>query len=300
MVAHRGRTVLPADNPLSPVVRQQSRHTNFRPSAYREWKGWGDEKFGAYDPVQSVSFRCELADSGVPLSQPLSILEIGFGNGAFAGWVLDQGWGFVGTELDPELVERGRRRGLEVYKSDAGLTDIAAGRKFDAIIAFDVLEHLDFDDIVDLLNAARQCLVPGGRLIARVPSGDSPFSRAIQHGDTTHRTTLGSGVVRQLAAESGCRVVQIRAPVFPLRGVGTVRALRRSGILALRALIKAVVNLAFHDNQPRVVEPNMVIVLRASRIRVTRSHCCQIGQDFWVTEGRICFRTVCNARTKEP
>jgi SAM-dependent methyltransferase len=234
-------------------------------ASYRDWKNWQASDFGVYDPVLANAFKQELARSGVPVGQRLSILEIGFGNGAFAGWVRDQGWSFVGTELDPELVRRAAAKGLEVYPTDVDLTSVAAGRKFDAVVAFDVLEHLDFDANVSLLRTIKLNLAPDGRVIARFPSGDSPFSRAIQYGDITHRCVLGSGVIRQLADMAGLRVMQVRAPVFPLRGVGIVRGLRRCAVYALRRLVKVVVNVAFHDNQPTVIEPNMVVVFMLSK-----------------------------------
>lgn len=242
-------------------MSQKPENGEFGGARYREWKRWDADNFGSYDRVLATAFRLELARSGVVFERPPSILEIGFGNGSFACWVRDQGWNYLGIEIDPELVKRGISKNLEVYGTDVDLTTVAAGRKFDGVIAFDVLEHLDIDDIVSLLRTIKHHLAPNGRIIARVPSGDSPFSRAIQYGDITHRSVLGSGIVQQIADMAGLRAAQIRAPAFPLLGVGPVRALRRLGVLALRNLIKPVVNLAFHDNQPRVIEPNMVIVL---------------------------------------
>ena len=125
---------------------------------------------------------------------------------------------------------------------------------------FDVLEHLDFDAIAALLQDIKPLLAADGRIIARVPNGDSPFSRAIQYGDITHRSVLGSGSVRQLASRVGLRLVQIRAPAFPLAGLGVVKALRRCAVQIVRSIVKSVVNFAFHDNQPRVIEANMMIV----------------------------------------
>jgi hypothetical protein len=97
--------------------------------------------------------------------------------------------------------------------------------------------------------------------VARVPSGDSPFSGFYQFGDVTHRSLLGSQAVAQLAAISGFDVVQARAPVLPLKGVGLLRYMRRSMMLLARSVVSQFIRTVFHDNQKSVITANMTIVL---------------------------------------
>lgn len=230
--------------------------------SYRSWKAWTPETFGHVSAAAAVEYRAELTRSGMRLGRETSILEIGLGNGSFASWVTSGGWTFVGTERDRELVDRARRAGFEAHGADRPLSEIAAGRLFDAVVAFDVLEHMSIRDIVQLLKAIRPLLKTDGRVIARLPSGDSPFGRSIQHGDVTHQAVIGSGMVHQLAVVAGYRVVQLRAPVLPVRGLGLVRWARRCALVVCRRVVTRFINLVFHDGQPRIVEPNMVMVLQ--------------------------------------
>lgn len=234
---------------------------SFGSSDYRAWKAWDAESFGRYTPVDAVAFRRELELSGVALADPIVLLEIGFGNGHFVSWAKTQGWLVVGTELDAELVMRAKQAGIEAHSIEQPIDVIAGDRRFDVIVAFDVFEHLTLEDLLALLAAARRCLKARGRIIARFPSGDSPFARSVQHSDLTHKMAIGTGIVHQLARRAGFRVVQIRAPVLPVYGVGMVRALRRMAVLSLRKVMSAVINLAFHDGQSLVVARNMVVVL---------------------------------------
>jgi SAM-dependent methyltransferase len=228
---------------------------------YREWKNWTSQGFGKCTSADSEYFTAEFAEAGVELSSPLSILEIGFGSGNLAQWAGARGWNYVGIELDPELVALGRAAGFDVYDADPSLKSVAPERCFDIIVAFDVLEHLTIQQIVQTLKAARDRLNTGGRFIARFPSGDSPFSRAIQHGDLTHQSVIGTGIVQQLSARSGFQSLQIRAPAFPIWGLGFKRALRRAAVRGTRLLLGACLRLIYYDNTPRVIEPNMLIVL---------------------------------------
>ncbi len=232
-----------------------------QPADYRTWKHWDAERFGQVGPVDSRYFEAEFAAAGIDLDKQVSLLEIGFGNAELAAWARARDWRYSGTELDKELVQRARAVGLDAHPADTPLAEIAPGTELDLVVAFDVLEHLSADEIIGLLGSIRTRLKPTGRLLARFPSGDSPFSRAIQHGDFTHKTTIGSGIVEQLALRTGFRVLQIRHPVFPLTGLGLRRLLRRLPITISRALVRRLCRLIYFDNRPRVVDPNMIIVL---------------------------------------
>lgn len=229
---------------------------------YRAWKDWREENFGRFGPVEASYFREELGRAGVRLDRPGAMLEIGFGNGQLGAWARSLSWSWAGTELDPELVARARAAGWQAQGADAPLAAIVPGVSFDLIVAFDVLEHLSVDEITALLAGLGGRLAPQGRIVARFPSGDSPFSDPIQYGDLTHRTRIGSAMVAQLALRAGLKVEQARAPVLPLKGVGWRRALRRAPVRLARALIAALLRIVYFDNQPRVVDPNMLIVLR--------------------------------------
>jgi len=229
---------------------------------YRAWKSWDRRPFGACSPLQACGFEAELTAAGVDLGKQLSILEIGFGSGVFAGWARDRGFAYVGVELDPELVARARQCGFEAFGAGRPLAQVAPERRFDLVAAFDVLEHMSPDEIAGLLDAVRPRLSRQGRLLARFPSGDSPFSAAMQHGDLTHRTAIGSGMVEQLALQAGYDLLQVRAPTRPIRGVGLIRGLRRAAVAAVRVMVTEVVRWAFYDGHPRrVIDPNMVVVL---------------------------------------
>jgi SAM-dependent methyltransferase len=230
---------------------------------YEGWKRWTEAEFGTCSAADAAYFSAELVRAGVNACEGIRIFEIGFGNGAFAGYVRSVGSEYFGSELNGALVERAKEFGLNVF--EGGLKQVLAMGKqdsLDAVVAFDVLEHLDIADIKSFLLDAGQLLRPGGVVLARVPSGDSPFGRAIFHGDITHRTALGSSAVRQLASQTGFDVLDIGPPRFPIRGLGLVRAIRRSGIRFAQTIIARVINLVFHDGQPRVITPNLVFVLK--------------------------------------
>lgn len=231
-------------------------------ASYEEWKGWSADDFGRYTRAESVYFAAELRRSGIGSLAGLSVLEIGFGNGSFAGWARELGAGYVGLEAIPDLVHAAAVKGFSAHASFAELMQAESHGSLDLIVAFDVFEHLSVDELNEALSDIGALLRPGGVLLARVPSGDSPFARSIQHGDLTHRLTIGSSIVRQLAVTAGLEVVAISGPAFPLFGLGVVSFLRRAMVAATRALAYPLIQRLFMGGAPVVLAPTLVFVLR--------------------------------------
>lgn len=170
---------------------------------YADWKQWQ----GDFAPSERDAryFAAELA--GIELSG-LRVLEIGFGNGSFMAWAHAQGAQVTGTEIDAAMIAHATAKGFDAQPAPLDAL-VAAGRTFDLVAAFDVFEHWHKDELIANLRHVHALLVPGGRLLARFPNGQSPFGRVHQYGDLTHVTVLSASSMRQLAAMTGFEVQRI-------------------------------------------------------------------------------------------
>lgn len=229
---------------------------------YRNWKGWVAEGFGRYSVAEGLYYQAELTSSRVGPLRGLDMLEVGFGNGSFAGWARDNGVRYRGIEVNPESLAVARSCDFDVYESFEQLRDGVQDRTIRAVVAFDIFEHLDAAGLLEMLAEIRGVLVPGGLLVARVPSGDSPFSRHAQHGDMTHRLTIGSSIVDQLAAAVDFEVLAVREPATCFKGLGVVTLLRRGMVSACRAVLYPLIRYAFMSGAAVVLTPTIVFVLR--------------------------------------
>jgi SAM-dependent methyltransferase len=231
-------------------------------SAYSAWKGWEQHRFGKLDRSMERYFTAELQAAGIKDSKGLRIFEIGFGNGEFAAYATARGAQYVGMEINQELVATARSVGIEAHGSVTALDHVMAPASLNLVVAFDVFEHLSHAELERFLVQTRTWLVPGGLVLARIPSGDSPFSRAIQHGDLTHQLTLGSAAVRQLAVDVGLELIQARPPILPVCGNGPISAIRRLFVLAAQRMVYAFISLVLMGGGQHVLTPNMIFVMR--------------------------------------
>lgn len=117
-----------------------------------------------------------------------SVLEVGCGT----GYVLralheDAGLAVTGTELHPAGLSRARQRhgGAELLQADARQLPFDA--HFDAVAAFDVLEHIEEDAAV--LRELRRATRPGGGLLLTVPQHSWLWSPADEESRHVRRYT---------------------------------------------------------------------------------------------------------------
>jgi len=172
--------------------------------AYAQWKGWDESAFGRFNDNEARYYEWHVrrATGG---RTPRRVLEVGFGNGSFLGFGRDRGWEMIGVETSAELRERAERAG---YHTATGI-DALSESPFDLVVLFDVLEHVEADQLVGFLRQLRGLLAEHGAVLLRVPNGDSPFGRRHQHGDLTHRVTIGEFKLRQIAGAADLQVAAI-------------------------------------------------------------------------------------------
>src|SRR5581483_11350475 len=102
------------------------------------------------------------------------VLEIGSGTGNLSGFIVDAADSAVLTDMEPHYLETlGRafagRPGVTVTRYDLNGPPPAeiAGRRFDAIVAVNVIEHVADDH--GLVRWLAGLLKPGGKLVVYVP-----------------------------------------------------------------------------------------------------------------------------------
>jgi SAM-dependent methyltransferase len=232
--------------------------------AYIEWKDWDDASFGKFTGSDAVYYA---AETSITAGSPPRLLEIGFGNGSFLGWIRSLGGEIFGVETNAHLNARAR----QLFGTDSFFADLRDPRldrlrgQFTHIVAFDVIEHIAIEHLPGLLERIRDLLAGDGRLILRFPNGDSPFGRMVQHGDPTHVTTMGQFKLVYLARNAGLEVIEVRAPALPLRGVGAVNVMKRAGVKLGRYCVERVLSFLYYGGQRIPLDTNYVAVLGRAR-----------------------------------
>ncbi|MBF8247841.1 MAG: methyltransferase [Bacteroidetes bacterium] len=102
--------------------------------------------------------------------KPGFALEIGCCDGLMLDALRKNGWGVAGTERTQEMAEFARKNlGLEVYVG--GFEEIPRSKRFDLVILFQVLEHMN--DPVKILKQCAGVLNSNGKIVIAVPNSGS-------------------------------------------------------------------------------------------------------------------------------
>jgi SAM-dependent methyltransferase len=104
----------------------------------------------------------------------VSVLEVGCGPGLMLATFLRRGWRVLGIERNEAAAETARKS-IGPNAVATSITDLPPDARFDLIILFQVLEHID--EPVTILRECATRLSPGGILIANVPNFASWQSR---------------------------------------------------------------------------------------------------------------------------
>ena len=225
--------------------------------------------YARYEPGRYAPDRDQAARQGqaalkalrglLPGNKKQRILEVGCGGGGLLFALRHHGYEWCsGVDSDPRLVEHARRvLGLDIRCSTWREHLETTQDEYDAVIALDVMEHLERQDVVPTLQATRARLAPGGRLIVRTPNALCPLVLATFCGDLTHRflptPKLVTHLVRQAGFDGAIRVCEAWPTGFLAR---TVFAVLHS------ILVKPVVSLVyyhFHGEFPRIITANMIV-----------------------------------------
>lgn len=230
---------------------------------YAELKHWDEQEFGLLTTREKADLTAIVHLARAPFPPRSQVLEIGFGNGGVLTYGRDRQWEMHGTEVNELLVQRARDHGFRAFDGE----DLAcmASESFDLVLAFDVLEHIPIDGIGELLCRVRRIAKERAVFIARFPNGDSPFSRAVQHGDPTHLTAIGSRMAAHLAKEAGMEVLYLGGEPQPLRA-GLPHFCYRIITNPMRGLLNLCLNLLFYPGDPKpLCSRNLVMVLRVAK-----------------------------------
>ncbi len=175
-------------------------------------------------PAFEAAFRGSEADIGERLESYVTIFEsasdvvdVGCGRGEFLDLLRAKGIRARGIDLNYEMVEQCRGRGLDVRHGDAlsylrSLPDQSLGGMF----AAQVVEHLTPDYLLGFLNEAQRVLRPGAPLVLEtinVSCWYAFFESYVR--DVTHARPLHPDTLRYLVTASGFAnvEVQFRVPV---------------------------------------------------------------------------------------
>jgi SAM-dependent methyltransferase len=163
-----------------------------------------------------------------PPEPDAAILDLGCGHGALLYFAGQAGYTNVsGIDGSPAQIEAAHRLGIAGVKAGEILPSLrlTPAASLDAVIAYDVIEHLTKDELIDVTDEVFRTLKPGGRWIVHAPNGLSPFCGVMTYGDLTHEMAFTPESLTQLFLACGFKSASFYEDPPAVRGLkSAVRA----------------------------------------------------------------------------
>ncbi len=237
----------PAD-PAPPTSRLAANQLGGTTDAYK-YVGFEDEFRGAVDEIRTRQAAYVQLFDGAS-----DVLDVGCGRGEFLDLLKERGIQGRGIDINHEMVEICRGRGLEVSEGNAlehlrSLPDGALG----GLIALQVVEHLEPSSLIRLLEAAYHKLRPGSKIVLETVNAAcwaAFFESYIR--DITHVRPLHPDTLKYLVTASGFQRATVRfsAP-YPEASKLQPIAVRRLDKRALDAQMATLLQ-TFNDNADKI------------------------------------------------
>lgn len=129
-----------------------------------------------------------------------SFLDIGFGRGEFIEMLKEEKLiNIEGVDINKKYVLNAKKKGYAVFQDDALRYLYLSEKKFYGISALHLIEHINFNQLFDLMLICSKKLVKGGVLILETPNienlkvGSNTFNL-----DYTHKLRLPSLLIKTL------------------------------------------------------------------------------------------------------
>jgi SAM-dependent methyltransferase len=210
--------------------------TNYREEIYRYYLG---KNLDIEEYIQSINrTQCDRQFQSwwgdvLPKSKDMPILDAGCGWGGFLAFLQTSGYtNLSGVDSSPQQVEIAQRLGLKnVVVGDVFAALEQHQNHYACISAFNVLEHLDKDQILPFLRAANNALQDRGCLLLELPNANSLFGSRTRYWDFTHELSFTPTSMLQILEVVGFTKVELRERDPVVHGLKSmVRSLLWKGI----------------------------------------------------------------------
>jgi 2-polyprenyl-3-methyl-5-hydroxy-6-metoxy-1,4-benzoquinol methylase len=180
----------------------QNNRMDFRTELYkRYYTKFKSNNIRYSDPDENYFLSCDknfckCFSSLIPNS---SILELGCGSGRMLKYLKTRGFvNVIGIDVSKEQVKIALDNGCNAKVADVKKFLNSKVSEYDIIIAIDIIEHFQKNELIQLFSMINKALKTGGKLLIQTPNGKGIYPNRVIYGDLTHMTIFSDESLFQI------------------------------------------------------------------------------------------------------
>lgn len=206
-----------------PLNYSQDKEENWENRLYNFYVSSGQAREVSIDKKQNL-FKEQagriksIIKKHIPKNKNIEILDLACGHGDFIYFLEKFGYyNIKGIDISKEQVSLAQELGIKnIFQGN--IRDYLANstENIDCVLLIDILEHLEKQELFDILDLVYLRLKKGGKVIIHVPNGEGIFSTRVIFGDLTHKTAFTSKSMKTLLNTVGFKEIKFfeEAPVI--------------------------------------------------------------------------------------
>ena len=169
---------------------------------YTNYKNNFEEKIDLYAELQNRKPHIKyIINKYFPKDKSSHILDVACGYGAHLYYLNQRNFtNVVGIDLSESNITLAKSIGLNnIFHRDMFVyLETCKSNSLDLILAIDILEHLENDQIFKFISQSKRVLKKSGLIIIHTPNANSPFFGRVRYGDFTHKTAFTPKSMQQI------------------------------------------------------------------------------------------------------
>lgn len=140
----------------------------------------------------------------LPDNKESNIIDLACGSGRFLYFLNEIGYTDIsGIDISPSQIQLVKQVTTRVQQIDLFEWSDGNEDRFDLVTGFDIIEHLQQQEVIQFLDICFSALKPGGKLILQTLNGDSPWVGSIKYADFSHENGFTPSSLDQLLRLTG-------------------------------------------------------------------------------------------------
>lgn len=223
-----------------------------------------DTSFSNYKdrPYTKLSYFRKNYQQYLPFDKSAKILDVGCGRGEFLKLLIESGYAnFLGIDIGESCIDYCRKNVTPNVELIDNLQSFLTKnqRIYDLIVGFDVIEHFNKSEILEVIPLLKGALRNDGLLIIQTINQANVFGLLHRYNDLTHEIGFTEFSLAQLAKLTAFSEYSIQPLKIPATSIA------RLAQIGLRKILYAVIKLLHRIDgtlKPKVITPVIYMVCR--------------------------------------